>query len=91
MWIYKLLNIFVKNFLFCLIGISVFLITVFSSWFVWDMIGDVSLSFHGWLALIIGSFFIFIVGSFLMALSFYSHRSGHDQDVHEDSSFNDRF
>lgn len=37
------------------------------------------ISKHGWIALGLGTFFSFAVGCGLMALVFYSSRSGHDE------------
>jgi heme/copper-type cytochrome/quinol oxidase subunit 2 len=42
-------------------------------------IGDAEMSGHGYSALIIGVVFTLVVGCGLMALVFYSSRSGHDE------------
>ncbi len=39
---------------------------------------DVTMSIHGWIALGLGTFFSLLIGCGLMALMFYSSRSGHD-------------
>lgn len=39
---------------------------------------DVTMSIHGWIALTLGTFFSLLIGAGLMALMFYSSRSGHD-------------
>jgi hypothetical protein len=51
------------------------------SWaaFVWTNSGTVAISTHGWIALSIGLFFSLAIGCGLMALMFYSSRSGHDE------------
>lgn len=40
---------------------------------------DVTMSIHGWIALSLGTFFSLLIGCGLMALMFYSSRSGHDE------------
>ena len=55
-----------------------------ASLFVFYSMGHIELSWHGWLALIAGGLGSVILGGGLMALSFYSARSGHDQDAHYD-------
>ena len=52
--------------------------------YVWEKMGQVALSLHGWLALIAGAAGTIILGCGLMALSFYSSRSGHDEDAWTD-------
>ena len=45
---------------------------------VWNASGDVVMDKHGWIALGLGTFFSLLVGCGLMALMFFSSRSGHD-------------
>lgn len=45
--------------------------------FVWDT-GENLTDKHGWIALALGAFFSVLAGCGLMALMFFSHRSGHD-------------
>jgi hypothetical protein len=45
---------------------------------VWNATADVVMSKHGWIALGLGTFFSLLIGCGLMALMFYSDRSGHD-------------
>lgn len=45
---------------------------------VWNVTGDVAMDRHGWIALGLGTFFSLLVGCGLMALMFFSSRSGHD-------------
>ncbi|MFC4351510.1 hypothetical protein ACFOW6_08160 [Fodinicurvata halophila] len=49
----------------------------------WMNLGDVSLGVHGWVALSGGVVLTLLVGGGLMALVFYSNRSGHDARHHE--------
>ncbi|MDP7375782.1 MAG: hypothetical protein QF420_04355 [Alphaproteobacteria bacterium] len=49
-----------------------------SSYVVWYQMGQIALGLHGWIALIAGSVGMVVLGGGLMALSFYSARSGHD-------------
>jgi hypothetical protein len=45
---------------------------------VWNDANSVAMSVHGWIALGLGTFFSLLIGCGLMALMFYSARSGHD-------------
>jgi hypothetical protein len=45
---------------------------------VWNSAGDVVMDKHGWIALGLGTFFSLLIGCGLMALMFFSSRSGHD-------------
>ena len=63
------------------------LVTVFSGFYIWQMLGPISLSIHGWLAIIAGVIGSFLLGCGLMALSFYSAKSGHDAKVAECDPF----
>ena len=47
--------------------------------YIWDIIGPVELSLHGWIAVAAGVGGSFLLGGGLMWLSFYSARTGHDQ------------
>ncbi len=58
--------------------------TCLGSVYVWEKMGQVELGIHGWLALIAGAFGTIVLGCGLMALSFYSSRSGHDEDAWTD-------
>ncbi len=44
----------------------------------WNEGSSVEMSNHGWIALGLGTFFSLLIGCGLMALMFYSNRSGHD-------------
>jgi predicted transporter len=45
---------------------------------VWNETSGIEMSKHGWIALGLGTFFSLAIGCGLMALMFYSNRSGHD-------------
>jgi hypothetical protein len=45
---------------------------------VWSASSGVAMGKHGWIALGLGTFFSLLVGCGLMALMFFSSRSGHD-------------
>ena len=51
---------------------------------VWRQMGQIDLGLHGWIALIAGSVGMVVLGGGLMALSFYSSRSGHDEAAWQD-------
>ena len=59
--------------------VIVLLAVVAASFYVWQEMGAISLGFHGWLAIIVGSLGSIILGAGLMWLSFYSNRSGYDE------------
>jgi hypothetical protein len=46
---------------------------------VWNASSDVPMTKHGWIALGLGTFFSLLIGCGLMALMFFSSRSGHDE------------
>jgi flagellar basal body-associated protein FliL len=45
----------------------------------WNETSGVEMSEHGWIALGLGTFFSLVIGCGLMALMFFSSRSGHDE------------
>ena len=55
-----------------------------ASYVVWRQMGQIELGLHGWIALIAGSVGMVVLGGGLMALSFYSSRSGHDEAAWQD-------
>ena len=89
MFNFKLLSPLFKNFFYALLGVLIFITFFLFSFFIWYEIGDVSLSLHGWIAISVGSLFMLLVGVSLMALSFYSHRSGHDEEAYKKSNLDD--
>jgi hypothetical protein len=54
------------------------LLTGFWATSVWNSTGDAVMDKHGWIALGLGTFFSLLIGCGLMALMFFSSRSGHD-------------
>ena len=45
----------------------------------WTSLGEVEMSVHGYVAMILGIIFSLLVGCGLMALMFYSSRRGYDE------------
>jgi len=45
----------------------------------WNTAGNVAMDMHGWIALWLGIFFSLLIGRGLMALMFFSSRSGYDE------------
>ena len=76
-----------KQGLLVLCFLVVGLVTVFAGLYIWQMLGPIRLSIHGWLAIIAGVVGSFLLGGGLMALSFYSSKSGHDYKVAEYDPF----
>ncbi len=62
-------------------------LVIFSGFHLWKMLGPIELSMHGWLAIFVGVIGSFLLAGALMALSFYSARSGHDIKVAEHDPF----
>ena len=58
-------------------------VTASVGFYIWQMLGPISLSIHGWLAIIVGVLSSFLLGGGLMALSFHSAKSGYDVKVAE--------
>jgi hypothetical protein len=58
---------------------AILLVTVVWATTVWTATSDVPMSKHGWIALGLGTFFSLLIGCGLMALMFFSSRSGHDE------------
>ena len=58
-----------KQGLLVLCFLVVGLITVFAGLYIWQMLGPISLSIHGWLAIIAGVVGSFLLGGGLMALT----------------------
>ena len=46
---------------------------------VWNSGGETVMDEHGWIALRLGTFFSLLIGCGLMALMFFSSRSGYDE------------
>ena len=66
---------------FVLLGALLTILVVTVAWAaaVWTSSSNVAMSKHGWIALGLGTFFSLVIGCGLMALMFYSSRSGHDE------------
>ncbi|ANW00307.1 hypothetical protein [Bradyrhizobium icense] len=58
--------------------IALLMLTGFWATSVWNAAGDTVMDKHGWIALGLGTFFSLLIGCGLMALMFFSSRSGHD-------------
>ena len=63
-----------------LIGVGILAISA------WTSTSGVVISWQGWIALSLGTFFSLIIGCGLMALVFYSSRHGYDEAVDEFSA-----
>jgi flagellar basal body-associated protein FliL len=59
--------------------LAILIVTVVWATAVWTSSNNVAMSKHGWIALGLGTFFSLLIGCGLMALMFYSSRSGHDE------------
>ena len=57
--------------------IAILILTVVWATSVWNT-GEAVMDKHGWIALGLGTFFSLVIGCGLMALMFFSSRSGHD-------------
>ena len=68
----------------CLFGLVMLGLVFAATWVVWQEIGQIDFGLHGWIALILGSVGMIILGCGLMWLSFYSSRSGYDNAAHFD-------
>ena len=67
-----------------LFAMTSLIVIALSSYVVWYQMGQIAFSLHGWIALIAGSVGMVVLGGGLMALSFYSARSGHDEAAWQD-------
>lgn len=66
---------------FVLLGVllAILILTIVWGTTVWTSSDEIPMSKHGWIALGLGTFFSLIIGCGLMALMFFSSRSGHDE------------
>jgi TRAP-type C4-dicarboxylate transport system permease small subunit len=55
--------------------------TIIGSYSQWSSDAEVSLGADGWIAMLLGTVFTLVIGCGLMALVFYSHHKGYDDDV----------
>ncbi len=60
---------------------ALLLVSAVGAYWLWTDMAGVEISLHGMIALIGGLILTFLVGGGLMALAFFSSRSGHDQKV----------
>ncbi|MDG5497097.1 hypothetical protein [Niveispirillum sp. BGYR6] len=68
----------------CLLALLV--LAVATGVLAWGQVDDGQpISLHGIIALVLGGLGSLVVGGGLMALVFFSNRSGHDQAVHEET------
>jgi hypothetical protein len=58
--------------------VGLLILTAFWAVSVWNDTSGVEMGKHGWIALGLGTFFSLLIGCGLMALMFFSSRSGHD-------------
>ena len=58
--------------------VAILILTVVWATMVWTSSSDVPMSKHGWIALGLGTVLSLVIGCGLMALMFFSSRSGHD-------------
>jgi flagellar basal body-associated protein FliL len=59
--------------------VAILIVTIVWATTVWTSSNDVPMSKHGWIALGLGTLFSLVIGCGLMALMFFSSRSGHDE------------
>lgn len=58
---------------------GILVLTMVWAIYVWNASSDAPMDKHGWIALGLGTFFSLLIGCGLMALMFFSSRSGHDE------------
>ena len=58
--------------------VGILIMTLGWAGYVWNQSSGSPMDKHGWIALVLGTFFSLLVGCGLMALMFFSSRSGHD-------------
>lgn len=68
-----------RQILLLMILFSMLLFAIVWSMMAWTSSEEVTMSIHGWVALSLGTIFSLIIGCGLMALMFYSSRSGYDE------------
>jgi hypothetical protein len=59
--------------------VAILIVTVVWAVTVWTSSNDVPMSKQAWIALGLGTLFSLVIGGGLMALMFFSSRSGHDE------------
>ncbi|MDR6659449.1 hypothetical protein AB7813_13970 [Tardiphaga sp. 20_F10_N6_6] len=63
---------------------AMLLFAIVWSMMAWTSAEDAEMSIHGWIALALGTVFSLVIGCGLMALMFYSNRSGYDDTANTD-------
>ena len=68
------------------LGFLVGMFVVVAVWLVhaWTATSNVAMDKNGWIALSLGAFFSLVIGCGLMALMFFSSRSGYDERANPD-------
>ncbi|MGN6308319.1 MAG: hypothetical protein ACTHNN_02030 [Xanthobacteraceae bacterium] len=59
--------------------VALLVLTVVWAISAWNIGGNIDIGKHGWIALGLGTFFSLLIGCGLMALMFFSSRSGYDE------------
>ena len=70
-------------------GIAVLLLSLFGllagatafAWYVWEQLGDVAISEHGYYAMALGITVALLLGAGLMWLVYFSHHRGYDDEA----------
>ena len=74
-----------KNILLLIVfALSILIVITFFAIDLWFKMSDVEISDNGMMAIFIGAFFTILLGSCLMALTFFSSRYGFDDQVDHD-------
>ena len=60
---------------------AILLMTMIWAGYVWTATSNIEMSIHGWIALGLGTVFSLVIGCGLMALMFFSSRSGYDDSA----------
>jgi len=59
--------------------LAILILTIVWAISAWNASAGAPMGKHGWIALALGTFFSLVIGGGLMALMFFSSRSGHDE------------
>lgn len=70
-----------KGLILVIVLLAMLAIAVVVTLAMWNTMGDVEMSAHGIVALVLGVVLALGLGIGLMALVFYSSRSGHDDEI----------
>jgi hypothetical protein len=68
----------VGHIILLIVLVALLILTAVWAVLVWNDTSGVEMGKHGWIALGLGTFFSLLIGCGLMALMFFSNRSGHD-------------